>query len=120
MIGLEFAPWHRFRAIKDLAEKRRYFQAVGDAGVAAFQNGMGSYPGASAPGAWPNSRTGKLKSTIKAHVTDDSVTISTNAPYSMFLRAGTSKMARRKMSDTALEEGKKAARLGHWVHWTRF
>jgi len=80
---------------------------------------MGSYPPASAPGAWPNSRTGRLKSSIRSVVTSDSVTIGTSMPYSGFLRSGTSKMARRKMSDNALEEGVKAGRLGRWVEWTR-
>jgi phage gpG-like protein len=80
---------------------------------------MGSYPGPSSPGAWPNSRTGRLKGSIRFEVANDSVTIGTNAPYSGFLRSGTSRMARRKMSDNALQEGMKSGRLGRWVEWSR-
>ena len=45
-------------------------------------------------------------------MTSNSVTIGTSMPYSGFLRRGTSKMARRKMSDNALEEGMKAQSSG--------
>lgn len=48
------------------------------------------------------------------------MTIGTNRPYSIFLRMGTSRMARRKMSDDALKEGMRAAgRMGRWVEWAR-
>ena len=81
---------------------------------------MGSYPPASAPGAWPNNRTGRLSASIRSEVTSDSVTIGTNTHYSGYLRNGTSRMARRKMSDNALEEGIRAAgRLTKWVEWSR-
>jgi hypothetical protein len=118
-ITLEFSPWSRFRARKKPEEIRRWLRAVGDAGTAAFRSGMGSYPPASDAGAWPHSRTGRLKGTIKSVVTNDSVTIGTSAPYSGFLRRGTSKMKRRKMSDDALKEGMRAGRLGRWVEWSR-
>jgi phage gpG-like protein len=79
----------------------------------------GSKGNHSAPGAWPYSQSGKLKGSIDSRVTDNSVTIGTNTPYSLFLRHGTSKMARRKMSDDALREGMKHGRLGKWVEWVR-
>jgi hypothetical protein len=121
---IEFSPWGRFRAIKRQGEIHRWLRAIGEAGTEAFRSGMGRYPPASAPGAWPNSRTGRLKSTIRYEVGGggafhDTVTIGTDMPYSIFLRHGTSKMARRKMSDNALKEGMKAGRLGKWVGWER-
>jgi phage gpG-like protein len=118
-ITIEFSPWGRFHARKKPEEISRWLRSIGDAGTEAFRSGMGSYPPPSSPGAWPNSRSGRLKGSIRSEVTSDSVTIGTSMPYSGFLRTGTSKMARRKMSDNALEEGVKAGRLGHWVEWSR-
>ena len=120
-ISLEFTPWHRFRALKNDAAIKAWLQSIGEAGTEAFRSGMGQYPGPSDPGAWPNTRSGRLKASIKSEVTSDSVTIGTNTRYSRFLRYGTSKMARRKMSDNALREGVKGAgKLKNWVQWTRF
>jgi hypothetical protein len=120
-ITIEFQPWARFYARKRRTDIRRWLQAIGDAGTDAFRSGMGNYPPASDPGAWPNSRTGRLKGTIRSVVTDNSVTIGTSTRYSRYLREGTSKMARRKMSDNALQEGMKAGRgrLHRWVYWSR-
>jgi phage gpG-like protein len=116
---IEFSPWGRFRARKKNEEIKRWLHAVGDAGTEAFRSGMGKWRPPSAPGAWPNSRTGRLKGSIRSVVTSNSVTIGTSMPYSGFLRRGTSKMARRKMSDDALKEGMKSGRLGRWVEWSR-
>jgi hypothetical protein len=116
---IEFSPWGSFRAKKDTAEIRSWLGRVGAAAEAAFKGGMGSGPGHSAPGAWPNSQTGRLKGSIRHEVSSDSVTIGSNMPYSIFLRAGTRRMARRKMSDDALKEGMQAGQLGRWVEWTR-
>ena len=118
-ITLQFAPWSTFRARKDNAEIRSWLQRVAKASEAAFKGGMGNYPPASAPGAWPNIRTGNLKGSIRTEVTSNSMTIGSNMRYSIFLRTGTSRMARRKMSDDALKAGIRAGRLGHWVEWTR-
>lgn len=120
-ITIEFQPWAWFRAKKDDAAIRVWLDSIGEAAEAVFRGGMGSYPPASAPGAWPHSRTGSLRGTIRHETTSDSVTIGTSMPYSIFLRAGTSRMARRKMSDNALQEGMRAAggRLAHWVYWSR-
>ena len=116
---IEFSPWGRFHARKKDEEIHRWLQGIGDAGTEIFRSGMGRWPPASSPGAWPNSRTGNLRSTIRSEVTSDSVTIGTSMHYSKFLREGTSLMARRKMSDNALKEGMATSRLGKWVEWVR-
>lgn len=122
---IEFSPWGQFHARKKEQVIRGWLAKIGAAGTEAFRSGMGKYPPASAPGAWPNSRTGRLKSTINYEVGgggafEYNVTIGTDAPYSGFLRSGTSRMARRKMSDNALREGvARAGRLGKWVEWTK-
>jgi hypothetical protein len=120
-IEITFQPWGHFRAVKDNSSIQAWLDSIGEAAEAAFRGGMGSYPPASAPGAWPNTRSGGLIGSIAHETTSNSVTIGTSMPYSGFLRSGTSRMARRKMSDNALQEGMKAGagRLGHWVHWSR-
>jgi phage gpG-like protein len=119
-IEIEFSPWGNFRARKKPEAIRSWLKGIGDAGTEAFRSGMGKWRPASAPGAWPNSRTGRLKGSIRSVVASDSVTIGTSTPYSGFLRTGTKKMARRKMSDNALKEGMQQSRLGKWVEWSRF
>ena len=119
---IEFSPWGQFHARKKTEEIRGWLNKVGDAGTEAFRGGMkqGSRTNRSSPGDWPHSQTGRLKGSIRSVVTADSVTIGTSAPYSGFLRNGTSRMARRKMSDNALEEGVRAAgKLRRWVEWSR-
>lgn len=118
-ISIEFLPWRSFYARKRPQDIKRWLKSIGDAGVKAFKGGMGRYPPASASGAWPNRRTSRLHASIRDEVTADSVTIGSGMPYSIYLRMGTSRMARRKMSDDALKEGMKSGRLGHWVEWSR-
>ena len=120
-ITISFQPWGQFRAVKDDASIQAWLDTIGVAAEAAFRGGMGSGPGHSAPGAWPNSQTGGLRGSIRHETTSNSVTIGTSMPYSGYLRHGTSKMARRKMSDNALQEGMAAGGrvLGHWAHWSR-
>ena len=119
MIAIEFEAWRPFYARKDLSTIKSWLQAIGDASKEAFIGGMGTYPPASADGAWPNVRSGSLLSTIAVEVTADSMTIGSNMFYSKYLREGTSIMARRKMSDDALKEGMSRSGdvLARWVRW---
>lgn len=125
MIEIEFQPWHSFRARKRTDVIRSWLQRVADASEGAFRKGASrQWPGGSArgsaPGEWPMRRTGGLLGSIRTVVTANSMTIGTNQPYSIFLRQGTSRMGgRRKMSDDALQEGMRGARLGKWVEWSR-
>jgi hypothetical protein len=118
MIEISFKPWGQFRAVKDPSSLQAWLEAIGAAAEAAFKGGMGG-------GGYPNSRTGTLMGTIGHETAADSVTVGSSrmrgsAPVSLYLRHGTSKMARRKMSDNALQEGLRAAgRLNNWVHWSR-
>jgi hypothetical protein len=120
--NLEFTPWAPFKADKDKDVVERWLNDIGEASVNAFRNGMSkNYPPSSAPGDWPANRTGSLRGSIDHEVSGDVLTVGTGMRYSVFLRYGTSRMARRKMSDDALREGMKAASnsLGRWVKWTR-
>jgi phage gpG-like protein len=116
---ISFSPWGTFRARKKPEEIRRWLRQIGDASVRAFKGGMGRGPAPSAPGAWPNVQTGRLRGSIRSEVTTSGVTVGSNTPYSGYLRTGTSKMARRKMSDNALKEGMRGARLAKWVEFSR-
>ena len=115
---IEFSPWGKFHARKKPEEIHRWLWGVAFAGSEAFRSGMGHYPPSSAEGAWPNNRSGRLNASIKGEATGDSATIGSNMHYSKWLREGTSRMGRRKMSDNALEEGMKVSRLGRWVEWS--
>jgi phage gpG-like protein len=119
MIEITFQPWRPFIARKKPDTIRKWLRGIGEASKQAFTGGMGGSP-PSSPGEYPAVRTGRLKGSVSFTTTSDSVTIGSNMPYSIYLRMGTYKMARRKMSDNALKEGvEKAGRLKKWVEWTR-
>jgi hypothetical protein len=120
-IEIEFKAWAPFEAKYDKRAFKRWLDAVARESEKAFKKGMKSYPPASSPGAYPSVRTGRLRGSIKTVVSENSVEISTNMPYSGYLRSGTRRMHRRKMSDNALEEGIAAAkrRSTKWVGWSR-
>jgi phage gpG-like protein len=118
-LELRFSGWKAFHAKKDTAEIHRWLQSVADAGTKIFRNSMRSGPGPSSPGQYPASQTGRLRASISSQVTESEATIGSNMSYSIYLRMGTSKMARRKMSDDALKEGVQQGRLGRWVRWSR-
>lgn len=118
-IELEFKAWAPFHAKYDKRAFKRWLQIVARESEKAFKGGMKGYPPASSPGQYPAVRTGRLRASIRVTVSDTGVEVSTNRPYSGYLRHGTRKMQRRKMSDNALQEGiAKAKRLSRkWVGW---
>lgn len=120
MIEIQFQPWRSFRARKSDADVRSWLQRVANASKSAFEQGMeSSSPGPGSAGRFPGIRTGALRGSIKTIVGSDRMEIGTNMPYSWFLRAGTRKMAKRKMSPEALELGLAATgRLQQWVGWS--
>lgn len=121
MIEIRFTPWRPFHAFRDLSRVRAFTRAVEREGVRRFKAGMGHYPPASAPGAWPNRRTSRLHASVAGRSSQWEATIGSGMFYSIFLRMGTRKMARRKMSDNALREAIPAARpalrgFARWRH----
>ena len=99
---------------------KNWLREIGQASEQAFRDGMSQqFPPASAPGAWPANRTGDLKGSIRSEVSGDVLTVGTGEVYSVYLRYGTSRMKRRKMSDNALQEGiGKAGNIKRWVEWS--
>lgn len=117
---IEFTPWSPFHAEKRPDEIHRWLKEVADASEQAFRQGASAaWPPPSAPGAWPHRRTGGLLGSISSYATNDEAVVGSNMEYSIYLREGTSMMARRKMSDDALKEGMTKAHLGRWVEWVR-
>lgn len=118
-IEISFKEWAPFWAKRDKAAFRRWLNLVAKESEKAFKK-MGHYPPASRPSEYPAIRSGKLRASIRTKVSDTHVEISSNTPYAGYLRHGTRKMQRRKMSDNALKEGLAAAkkRAKTWVGWT--
>lgn len=119
MAGFEvrFQPWRRFQAMRDDALIQRWLQEVGDKTHGYFRARMeasrggrvyrrrgGAIARASAPGAFPAVQSGNLRGSIRKRVTSREVEIGTSMFYSKFLKHGTRKMAKRKMSSDALRE----------------
>lgn len=116
-MNLEFDAWDKFHAGMNKEEYQRWLHSVAFQSVRIFKR-MSKYPPASSEGEYPAQRTGRLRASIRGDVTGTAVVVSTNTPYSKWLREGTSRMGRRKMSDNALEEGIAAAgRLKKWAGW---
>lgn len=133
MILLRLIPWAPLEAFRDNAKTRRWLTLVRLSSLEAFRRGMrspksgriyrrrGRLHRASAPGEYPAVDTGNLIASMKSHQRKNEVGIGTNMFYARFLRTGTSKMARRKMSDNALREGIDASKGKHkgFVRWRK-
>lgn len=119
MITLAFKPWRRIKVENAKDVIARFLQDVARtthftlrAGMEASRGGKvhrGRRP-ASRPGAYPAVQTGRLKGSIRQTVTATEATVGTNTHYAIYLRRGTRKMARRKMSDDALKHAVPIAR----------
>lgn len=128
-----FIPWRKIRVEADQRIVRRFLRSAADMAEAAFKAGMdGPHTGwlyrrrrgahrASAPGEYPAKDSGALRRSIRSRVNADSATIGTSTGYAKYLRTGTRRMRRRRMSDDALTEGVKRSRasLRGWIRWTR-
>ena len=131
---VEFKPWRRFQAIRDDALIQRWLQLVGERTHGYFRARMqasrggriyrrrgGAMHRASAPGAYPAIMTGALVRSIRKRVTAREVEIGSNVFYARYLKNGTRKMAKRKMSSDALRETLPGLRgqLRGFARWRR-
>lgn len=111
---------------------RRYLQAVADETENVLRDEMvsgrksgrvyrrrGGSHRASAPGEFPARDSGRLVRSIKKRVTLREATVGTTMFYAKFLADGTSKMARRKMSEDAMKKAlpRIRGRVFRWVKW---
>jgi len=128
MFTLIFTPWRKFSARKRDDRVLSFMQRVATGSEAAFRSGMlGGHSGrrgrvrqASSPGEYPASQSGSLLGSIRSKASMRRVDIGTSAAHAIYLRSGTRRMARRKMSDDALKAGVEQARssLSGWVEWS--
>jgi len=129
-----FTNWRNFAPTKNLPLLGRWLHNVGDEAQAVFRAGMtGAHSGlvyrkrggrlhqASAPNEYPANDSGRLLASMRKRKRKDEVTIGTTAAHGRYLRSGTSRMRRRKMSDNALLEGGARARQASrgWVVFRR-
>lgn len=134
MTEISLKPWRNFTAKKDQAVIKNWLHTVREKSQKVFERGInGPHNGAvarrkngeiflrSTPGQFPARDSGRLLASIKTAQTTTEAVIGTNVEYAQYLRTGTRKMARRKMSDHALRIGAEqsiGASKG-WVKWTR-
>lgn len=131
---LTVSGWGRLVARLDEARIHSWLSQVASEGEAAFRAGLeGGHSGriyrrrggrvhqASAPGEYPANDSGGLIASLRSESSNREAKIGTNQYYSHYLRSGTSKMARRKMSDDALREGidRAAPAARGFVSWAR-
>lgn len=119
------ALWQKFHVAQTAALKRNFLTMVGNEAQRVFRNGMqGGHSGrvygghkASAAGEFPASRTGALERSIGVIVSENQVEVGTGMPYSIYLRYGTGRMAKRRMSEDALRVAAENihAGFGHFV-----
>lgn len=123
-VRLEFKGWRGLRAETNTAGIIAFLTDTAQTAHRIFRTGSEASRGgrvyrragrdhtASAPGDWPARDTGRLLGSIRTVVTRSQAEIGTTArsdrgfPYPIVLRTGSRKrkIARRKMSDTALKE----------------
>jgi phage gpG-like protein len=129
---IQFEPWNRFRAIKDLSGIRAFLRDVARKSEQAFIDGMQSPKAgrtyysrrgnhqASAADQFPAVQTGALRGSVGTSVGAMEAVVGTNTSYSLYLRDSTSKMKSRRMSKEALEIGLQGARFTKpFARWSR-
>lgn len=68
---------------------------------------------------YPASDTGALLKSLSYRLGAMSVRIGTEMPYSKWLRTGTRRMARRRMSDHALRAARSPEHFKGWARWKK-
>ena len=129
-MNINFKPWKTFTAFKDDNDRRIWLHGISEIALEKFKRGMrspksgrvysrgGRRHRASAAGEYPAVDSGALLASVDTEVTTNKMTIGTGRFYAAFLRNGTSKMRRRKMSDNALQEALDSApRMRHFARW---
>lgn len=132
-----FIPWGKFRAFRNKAATTAFFKDVATTSYQILRRGLANPPKTGriyrrrrgmhqasiniAEAEYPAKDTGALYKSAGKVATATKAEIGTDMFYSKFLREGTKKMRRRKMSDNAMTEGviKARGRMKHWAEWKR-
>jgi len=130
-VTLRFKRWGRFSSFIDRRKLRNWMAKVGSEAEKTFRDGMlGGHSGvqypnlpnrSSSPSEFPASQSGNLLSTLRVEIDTQKVVIGTSAEYSYWLRRGSGRMARRRMSDDALLAGARKAKANsrRWARWRK-
>lgn len=114
-MSLVFAGWRAFAVFRDKAVTDAFLRRIGASAEGEFKRGIASPKSgriyrrrgrshrASAPGEFPAKDSGAHLATVSHRVGPSEVTVGSGMFYAKFLRYGTKKMARRKMSPDALK-----------------
>ena len=131
---LNFKPWGYFAALLDRSAIRSFLLDVARTHKDKFEKGVYSPPKtgrlykrkngvhqASRAGEYPANETGRLAKSFRSRIAKMEAEGGSTVFYGKFLREGTTKMARRRMSDDALIEAIPEARgrMRTWARWDR-
>lgn len=132
-----FIPWGRFRAFRNKAATTAFLKDVAKTSFQILRDGIRNPPKTGRiykrrrgmhqasvnirEAEFPANDSGALYRSADWHADARKAEIGTSMFYSRFLRDGTKKMQRRKMSDNAMTEGvaKARGRMQHWAEWKR-
>lgn len=124
-MSLVFKPWREFYAFRDRAVDQAYLRRIGASAKRIFLDGIksakhgrvysrggGRRHRASAPGEFPARDSGRHIATVDYKVHGSEVVVGSGMEYATYLRNGTRKMARRLMSDSALNRAIERDEIG--------
>lgn len=131
---LRFTGWRLFKAGLDEKEMQRWLETVArisaqhmrekitgpHTGKIGYRKGGGRFI-RSAPGEFPANDSGELLASVKGVAFKNKAFVAANTPHSTYLRKGTRRMAKRKMTIEALAYGIRASshlRDG-FIEWLR-
>lgn len=121
---LIFTNWRAFYAYRDYGVDQAYLRRIGASAKRVFTDGIrspktgrvyrrrGGSHRASAAGEYPARDSGRHIATVDYKVSGSEVTVGSGMEYAKYLRSGTYKMARRLMSDTAMNRAIESDEVG--------
>jgi phage gpG-like protein len=130
----DFIPWRKFCAFKDKKVLSLFLRSVAKDAETRLKEGIRNPPKTgvkrvgrkrasinNARQEFPANQTGRLLGSVTSESNANSATVGTTMYYGRYLRYGTRKMRRRRMSDDALSlvVPRSLARLRGWVVWRR-
>lgn len=131
-IRIALGGWGEMAAYRDDVKIAMWLSLVAKNSKAAFEEGMrspksgkfyrrkgGRIHRASAGGEYPAVDYGELIGSVKAvSFGTKKAFLAVNVPYARYLRKGTPRMAKRKMTKEALKEGRaRTGPIGNWARW---
>lgn len=130
-----FTPWRNFMAYRDAKVLPRFMREAAKEYEDEYKEAIRSPPktgriymrkhgrhqASKGIVEYPANDTGRLLNSVTKKSTSNTATIGTTMFYGKFLREGTRKMKRRKMSDNIVRDNtpRILARLRGWVVWKR-